>query len=186
VPHAGQADNAYQVVILVASSSVDAAAAATAAAAAVFAVQDHASVPKNGAADLLQLALNCSNTTTAEAAIRHLPLTAAFAARRMPELLEPDVARRLLGTAATRQHAAAIHQMVTHQQLEYMTQHIDAATLEVITLDLRDYDNIAYLRLLTQLPAAAHLSSEAVIRLLLSTAARYRTGAVPAASSTAV
>jgi hypothetical protein len=63
-----------------------------------------------GAADLLQLALNCSSTTAAATAIRHLPATAAAAARRIPELLEPDVARRLLVTAAQRQHDSCLKQ----------------------------------------------------------------------------
>jgi hypothetical protein len=87
-----------------------------------------------GAADLLQLALNCSSTTTA-AVVGYLPITAASVASSLPELLEPDVARRLLVTAATRRHVAAVQQM-THQQLGYMKQHVDAATLEAVLIQL--------------------------------------------------
>jgi hypothetical protein len=52
----------------------------------MFAAQAHARLPVGKAADLLQLALNCSNTTAAAAAVtRHLPSSAAAAARRMPD-----------------------------------------------------------------------------------------------------
>jgi hypothetical protein len=125
-----------------------------------------------GAADLLQLALNCSNTITAAAAVRHLPATAASAARRMPKLLEPDVAHRLLVTAATRWHLE-LQKAVTLQQLGYTKQHIDAATLEVMLIQLMP--RVAHLACLTQLPAAAHLSSKTVIRLLLAAAASEAT-----------
>jgi hypothetical protein len=91
-----------------------------------------------GATDLLQLALNCSSRTTAAAAVRHLLATAASAAHRTPELLEPEVARRLVVTAARRQHSAAVHEMVTNQRLGFITQHVDAATLEVILFELQD------------------------------------------------
>jgi hypothetical protein len=125
-----------------------------------------------GAADLLQLALNCSSTTAAAAAVHSLPYTAASTARRVPELLNPDVARRLLVTAATRQRVAAVCKMVNCMQ-----QHVDAATLEALMMLFQagrplDLKSIEYLELLTQLPAAAHLSSEAVIRLLLAASAR--------------
>jgi hypothetical protein len=148
-------------------------AAAAAAAAAVFTVQDHARLPKEGAADLLQLALNCKHQATATTVICHLPIPAASAARRMPQLLEPDVARKLLVTAATRRHVTAVHKMITYQQLGYMKQHIDAATLQVLLMLFEMPD--AYLESLVQLPAAANLSSEYVIRLLLAASdARYR------------
>jgi hypothetical protein len=142
-----------------------------AAAAAVLAVQAHARLPREGAADLLQLALNCSSTTAAATAVRLLPATAA--ARRMPELLEPDVARRLLVTAATGQHAAAVHEIMTHRQLAYLKEHIDAATLEAMMFELHHrYVAMDLLTRLTVLPAAEHLSSEAVTRLLLDATAR--------------
>jgi hypothetical protein len=47
------------------------------------------------------------------------------------------VARRLLVTAARRQHIAAVLKIVTHHQLRYIKQHIDPATLEVMLFDLR-------------------------------------------------
>jgi hypothetical protein len=90
----------------------------------------------------------------------------------MPKLLEPDVAHRLLVTAARRQHVAAVHKMVSHQRLGYIKQHVDAATLEVMLFDLRRHAmSGAYRNLLTQLPAAAHLSTEAFIKVLLDAAA---------------
>jgi hypothetical protein len=140
---------------------------AASAAAAVFAAQARARLPRGGAADLLQLALNCSSTAAAGTAVGHLPATAAAAARRLPELLEPDVARRLLVTAATRQHTAAVENMVT---LAYMQQPIDAGTLEAMLVGLLEHN--ACLSVLIRLPAAAQLSSEDVIRLLLTAAAR--------------
>jgi hypothetical protein len=70
--------------------------------------------------------------------------------------------------------------MVTHKQLGYMKQHIDAATVQVLLMryelhnDDRDDDDgddaASYLKSMTQLPAAAHLSSEFVSRLLLAAA----------------
>jgi hypothetical protein len=69
-------------------SNTFALAAAAAAAAALFAVQFNARLPMEGAADLMQLALNCSNTTAAATAVHHLRSTAACAARRMPKLLD--------------------------------------------------------------------------------------------------
>jgi hypothetical protein len=102
----------------------------------------------------------------------------------MPELLKPDMARRLLVTAATRQHAAAVLDMSIHKQLGYIHQHVNAATLEVMLFELRM--SYAYLDLLIQLPAAAHLSSDAVIRLLLLFfSLERRSCPVPTASSTA-
>jgi hypothetical protein len=79
----------------------------------------------------------------------------------MPELLEPDVARRLLVTAATRQHTEAVQHMV---QLAYLQQNIDAATLEAMLVALLKHN--ACRSALVQLPAADQLGSEAVIRLL--------------------
>jgi hypothetical protein len=97
----------------------------------------------------------------------------------MPELLEPDVARRLLVTAARRQHVAAVHKIVTHERLEYIKQHTDAAALEVILFDLhRHAESTAYIFLLTKLPAAALLSSEAVIKLFLNAAAAHAINAL--------
>jgi hypothetical protein len=84
----------------------------------------------------------------------------------MPKLLEPGVARRLLVTAASRQHAAAVKHMV---KLAYMWQHINAATLETMLAELLKHD--ACVGVLMQLSAAAQLSSEAVIGVLLAAAA---------------
>jgi hypothetical protein len=122
-----------------------------------------------GAVDLLQLALNCSSESTRDKAVRHL--RAPDAANRTPELLEPDVARRLVVTAARRQHYDAVYNLVSNQRLAYITQHIDAATLEVILFELQNASD-TITRSFLQLPAAEHLSSEAVFRVLLQAAAR--------------
>jgi hypothetical protein len=132
-----------------------------AAAAVVSLLQANTTLPIEGAADLLQLALNCNSTTAAATAVCHMPATAALAARVMPELLEPDVTRRLLDTAAVGQHTAAVEHI---GRLQYMKQHVDAVMLEKMLL--WNLKHAACLRVLTQLPAAAQLSSEAVTRLL--------------------
>jgi hypothetical protein len=67
--------------------------------------QAHITQPAE-AGNLLQLAFNCSDEVIVETALKRLPRTTAAAATDMPALLEPDVARKLLLTAATRQHAA--------------------------------------------------------------------------------
>jgi hypothetical protein len=130
----------------------------------VLLLQVDATLPIEGAADLLQLALNCSSTTAAATAVGHMPATAASAASLMPALLEPVVARRLLITAATRHHAAAVTHMASTTKVEYMQQHIDAATLEAMLVRLLEH--YSCLRLLTRLPAATHLSIEAGMRLM--------------------
>jgi hypothetical protein len=84
----------------------------------------------------------------------------------MSALLEPDVARRLLLTAAKRQHEAAVEHMLT---LPYMQRQVDVATLEVMLLELLKHHGC--LSVLTQLPAAAQLSCEGIIRLLRAAAA---------------
>jgi hypothetical protein len=127
-------------------------------------LQVDATLPDEGAADLLQLALNCSSATAAATAVGHMPATAVSAASLMPALLEPVVAGRLLVTAATRQHAAAVTCMASTTRVEYMQQHIDAATLEAMLVRLLGQDSC--LRLLSRLPAATHLSVDAVMRLL--------------------
>jgi hypothetical protein len=113
-------------------------------------LQDHI-LPAEGAGAVLQLAMNCRKSSTA-----------AAAARRMPELLEPDVPRRLLVTAARRQHTAAMCRMVP---LHAMLQHLDAATLEAMLRQLLRHD--ARIRTLCQLPVAAELSTDTVTQLLL-------------------
>jgi hypothetical protein len=106
---------------------------------------------------LLQLAMNCSNPSTA----------AAAAARSLPEQLEAAAARKLLLAAAARQHTAAIDNMIG---LPTMIQLIDADTLEYAIAQLlpaQAVPNLYSLEQLYALPAAAQLSSEAVVRLLL-------------------
>jgi hypothetical protein len=70
----------------------------------------------------------------------------------MPELLEPDVARRLLVTAARRQQTAAVEHMV---RLAYLQQQVDATMLEATLLGELRVKHDACLSLFIQLPAAA-------------------------------
>jgi hypothetical protein len=113
---------------------------------------------------LLQLAFNCSDPQTAAAAVGHLPVTAAATARDIPELLEPEAPRRWLLTAATRQHTAAVEQMV---QLGYLRQLVDATVLEAMLRRLLMHHNsVDCSTALLRLPAAKQLSSNAVLQLL--------------------
>lgn len=105
------------------------------------------------------------------AALRCLPATAAAAEAA---LLEPVMARKLLLTAAVRQHTAAVQRMVG---LPAMQQHVDAATIEAVCAQLVGPDggidldgewgpHHDVLLQLYQLPAAAGISSEAVLQQL--------------------
>jgi hypothetical protein len=114
-------------------------------------VQDTTDLPASEASALLQLAMNCSN-----------PATANTAAGCLPEQLNEGIARQLLLTAAARQHTEAVLHMIS---LPGMQQHIDAATLEAMIMQLLHQDEC--LAHLCPAPAAAQLSSEAAVRLLL-------------------
>jgi hypothetical protein len=67
-------------------------------------------------ADLLQLAMNSSSHTAAEAAAHHIPAE-----------LKPEVARKLLTTVALRKHVSAVQHMAG---LAVMQQHVDATALQ--------------------------------------------------------
>jgi hypothetical protein len=100
--------------------------------------------------------MNCSN-----------PATAKAAAYRLPEQLKAVTARKLLLTAASRQHVAVTQHMI---RLPVTVQHIDANTLEAMIAQLLAcwrVEAAACIELLCVMPAAAQLSSEAAARLLL-------------------
>jgi hypothetical protein len=122
-------------------------------------LQDHS--PAETAVAVLQLAMNCSNSATAAAAASRIPLLVASTATDLPAILQPVVARRLLLTAATRQHAEAVACMVA---LPAIAEHLDAATLGVMLRQLLRHD--ACITKLCQLPVAAELSTNAVTQLL--------------------
>jgi hypothetical protein len=67
------------------------------------------------------------------AALQQLPASSSAAAANVPALLDPAVARKLLLTAATRQHVYAVQHLL---KLPYMRQHLDAATLEAMLQQL--------------------------------------------------
>uniref|UniRef100_A0A383VKT1 Uncharacterized protein n=1 Tax=Tetradesmus obliquus TaxID=3088 RepID=A0A383VKT1_TETOB len=124
----------------------------------------HITLPAADAPALLQLAMNCSNWVPATAAAQRVTAKAAAATTRgMTALLQPDVARKLLLTAAARQHTVAVHHMVN---LEVMQQHINEDTLEGMLVHLLRQHGCV--EVLLQLPAAAQLSTDAVLRLLLA------------------
>jgi hypothetical protein len=101
--------------------------------------------------DVLQLALNCTNHAVALAATKSIH----------PAHLEPDVACRLLLTAAARRHGSALFCLARWRQCE---QQVDVQTLEkLLHLALSWTDCTA---LLCKMPAAAQLSSEQVSTLL--------------------
>jgi hypothetical protein len=135
--------------------------------------QAHIKLPPENAGDQLQLAFNCSNPMTIGAALCCLPGTAAAAATDMPALLQPDVARRLLLTAAMRHHHSELQYML---RLNYLQQHVDAATIEAMLEQLVApcYDDTyADVKVLCKLPAAAQLSSKTLSRLLLAAVEGY-------------
>jgi hypothetical protein len=96
-------------------------------------LQKDTPLPADDAADLLQLALNCTS---------HAPATAAV--DRLPSQLEPDSARRLAVTAAARGHR--VFAGVDLKKLPAVCQHIDAATDKI----LYEIHSVIGLRLLQQ------------------------------------
>jgi hypothetical protein len=122
-------------------------------------MQDTIWLPAEGCTPLLQLAINCSSARTANAAAVCLPTLECLG----PELLQPTVARKLLVTAATRQHTAALMCMA---ELPIMRQQIDAATLEAVIRQLLKHEQCV--EALCALPAAAQLSSDTIAGLLVA------------------
>uniref|UniRef100_A0A383V6A8 Uncharacterized protein n=1 Tax=Tetradesmus obliquus TaxID=3088 RepID=A0A383V6A8_TETOB len=121
-------------------------------------------------ADLLQLAMNCSNHGTSSTVIQCLPATVAAAA-----LNEPGVVRKLLLPTAARHHSAAVQHMAG---LPWMQQHVDAATLKAALAQLLTAEHFEDVLVnLCWLPAAQQLSSEEVQQLLQAAVER---GCAPA------
>jgi hypothetical protein len=82
------------------------------------AVQEITPLPAADAADLLQLAVNCSSLATA-----------ATVVRRLPQLLEPATARRLPVTALVQRYDLTAERMMKQPAVQA---HLDAPTLEVV------------------------------------------------------
>lgn len=116
-------------------------------------------------AGILQLAMNSNRPAVAA--------TAAAALQRLPSLLEPSLVRRLLVTAALRQHAEALQYL---SALPGVQQHVDAATLQTMLMQLVTHaDNSSYVQLLRRFPAAAaQLASCTVAELLKAAVERGR------------
>uniref|UniRef100_A0A383V733 Uncharacterized protein n=1 Tax=Tetradesmus obliquus TaxID=3088 RepID=A0A383V733_TETOB len=113
----------------------------------VAGVEGPLKLPPEHTASLLQLAMNCSR-----------PETAAAAARRLPGALEPEFARKLLVTAATRQHAEVVQGMM---QRAAVLQHVDAPTLEPVLCGMiKDGGHAGFVSTLCDLPAAAQFEGD--------------------------
>jgi hypothetical protein len=126
-------------------------------------LQEQTSLPAETAGAVLQLAMNCRNPSTAAAAAYSSRVLTASSARDVPASLQQAVARRLLLTAATRQHTDAVRILLV---FPVMQQQLDAATLEVMLRQLLKYHEC--IRILCQLPVAAELSPDTAAGLLLA------------------
>lgn len=126
-------------------------------------LQDTSRLSVKDAADLLQIAVNCSSQDTATALFESM----ARSQRTLDfKLLEPAAVRRILVTAALRQHASVIETLAMQAGVEQI---VDPATFEAVLSHLmtqRHEDVCAWL-LDTCATAAATLSSDAVARLIL-------------------
>lgn len=106
---------------------------------------------------LLQLGLNCTaaSATAAQKATQH-------AAGWLPAVLQPDVARRLITTAAARQHPAL---SVLAYRAEILD-HVDGSTLANVLRHLAGAPAHGELLQLLRTPDAAQLDSKLVMQLL--------------------
>jgi hypothetical protein len=111
--------------------------------------------PPSTGVGLIQLAINSSSCSIANYAAA---VAAKFSAAHVP-----DVARKLLLTAATRGHAAALHSLASCSPVQ---QCLDAHTVENMIAQLIKGNNPDGFKLLCKLPAAQQLESTAVVRLL--------------------
>jgi hypothetical protein len=109
--------------------------------------------------ELLMLAMNCTNYWVADTAL-------LVTTRIRPAHLEADVARRLMITAAVRQHTSALLRLV---RFEVFERQLDASTLKKLVhlvLDWPAWPDTGCAEMLCKKPAAALLNSEQLTRLL--------------------
>jgi hypothetical protein len=126
-------------------------------------VQANMPLPAADAAGLLQLAMNCSSTATAEAA-----------GRRVPHVLEPSAARRLWVTAFAREHLSVVEPMAKGSGpfAPGVGPHLDALTVSAAWRLLLSTGSavigrkLALHHLLEQLPATQQLGVQDVAALL--------------------
>jgi hypothetical protein len=116
--------------------------------------------------------MNCSNPTAATTAADLLPATADKAACNLSTMPEPEAARKLLLTAAMRQHLGMLWRMVNSA---YLKQYVDAPTLAALLLqllvamasgELHVQSAAATMDLLCELPAAAELTADSMVQLM--------------------
>jgi hypothetical protein len=121
-------------------------------------LQVHLQIPKDGMFDLVLLTLNCSGGYShrfADAVASGIGYT------HLAAQLEPSQARKLLITAAVRQHEHAVLHML---ELDTVQQHVDSGTL--VSLIKHMITSVKGIDALSALPAAADIDSDAVIELL--------------------
>jgi hypothetical protein len=122
------------------------------------AVQSDTPLPAADVADLLQLAVNCSNSNTAWTAVK-----------RVPDQLQPSSARRLFLTAVVRQHDTSVTLAALQPAVK---QHLDASVLCTLvklslSADGESGEMNALVRLLVRIaPAARQLGVQDVAALL--------------------
>jgi hypothetical protein len=88
---------------------------------------------------------------------------AAVVAGKLPAAHARNVARKLLLTAATRGHTTTIWLLYSCKPVQ---QHLDAATVENLIVQLIQSTHFDGFKLVRKLPAALQLDSAAVARLL--------------------
>jgi hypothetical protein len=98
---------------------------------------------------------------------------AAAVAVKFPAAHVPDVARKLLLTAANRGRTAAVRRLL---QSKPVLQHVDAATMEIMLADFIKGTDPDGFKLVCKVPAAIQLDSAAVARLLQAALQQSRLG----------
>jgi hypothetical protein len=127
--------------------------------------QDEQGTPPGTGADLLQLAINSSSSGMAS--------NAAAVAVKFPAAQSPDVVRKLLLTAASRGHTAAVLRLASCKLVQ---PHLDACTVECVLAQLIERDDRRGFKLISKLPVATQLGSAAVARLLQAALQQGRPG----------
>jgi hypothetical protein len=123
-------------------------------------------VPAEHTSSILQLAINSSNPEGLLQGLAHgVDTPVLVAIERLNLVLQPESTRRLLATAAVRQHIGVLHELMC---LPALAQHIDVGMLEIVVEQLIACAQLRlirpYLRLSRQ--ASDGISKRMVVRLL--------------------
>lgn len=131
------------------------------------AMQGRQGPPPSAGVGLLQLAINSSSHSMAS--------NAAAAAVRLPAAQAPDVARKLLVTAATRGHSDAVGRLGFAASVQ---QHLDAHTMERVLEQLMIAHEPRCFKVMCSLSAGRQLGSAAVANLLQTALQQGQQGCV--------